>query len=82
MIRNETNPSGGKVLARKVSSHSVDAHFWKKYKENLVNLLYICGKTCLPSGRPVFKVWLKACLVVRPWLKPGYPPGLGCSKPG
>ena len=39
MIRNETNPSGGKVLARRVSSHSVDVHFSKKYKENSLNLL-------------------------------------------
>ena len=39
MIRNETNPSGGKFSARRVSSRTVDAHFWKKYKENSLNIL-------------------------------------------
>ena len=28
-----------KVLARRVSSRPMDAHFWKKYKENSLNLL-------------------------------------------
>ena len=28
-----------KVLARGVSSHPTDTHFWKKYKENSLNLL-------------------------------------------
>ena len=27
------------VLARRVSSRPVDTHFWKKYKENSINLL-------------------------------------------
>ena len=39
MIRNKTNPSGGKVLARSLFSHPVDAHFWKKYRENSRDLL-------------------------------------------
>lgn len=38
MIRNETNPSGGKFSAIRVSSRTVDAHFWKKYKEYLIIL--------------------------------------------
>ena len=28
-----------KVLARRVSSHPMDTHFWNKYKENSANLL-------------------------------------------
>ena len=36
-----------KVLARRVSSRPVDTHFWKKYKENLLNLLKFYEKTCL-----------------------------------
>ena len=39
IIRNKTNPSGGKVLARRESSSTLDAHVWKKYKENSLNLL-------------------------------------------
>ena len=35
----------GKVLARRVFSRPMDAHFWKKHKENSPNLLYVYGKT-------------------------------------
>ena len=42
---------GTKVLARRVSSRPMDAHFWKKYKENSPNLLYVYGKTCLLDGQ-------------------------------
>ena len=34
-----------KVLARRVSSRPMDAHFWKKHKENSPNLSYVYGKT-------------------------------------
>ena len=40
-----------KVLARRVSSRLMDAHFWKKHKENSPNLLYVYGKTCLLDGQ-------------------------------
>ena len=40
-----------KVLARRVSSRPMDAHFWKKHKENSPNLLYVYGKTCLLDGQ-------------------------------
>ena len=33
-----------KVLARRVSSRPMDAHFWKKHKENSPNLLYVLEK--------------------------------------
>ena len=35
---------GYKVLARRVSSRPMDAHFWKKHKENSPNLLYVLEK--------------------------------------
>ena len=34
-----------KVLARRAFSRPMDAHFWKKHKENSPNLLYVYGKT-------------------------------------
>ena len=34
-----------KVLARRPSSRPMDAHFWKKHKENSPNLSYVYGKT-------------------------------------
>ena len=40
-----------KVLARRVSSSPMDAHFWKKHKENSPNLLYVYGKTYLLDGQ-------------------------------
>ena len=36
-----------KVSARRVSCHPRDTHFWKKYKENSLNLLKFYEKTCL-----------------------------------
>ena len=36
-----------KVLARRVFSRPMDAHFWKKHKENSPNLSYIYGKTLI-----------------------------------
>ena len=33
-----------KVLARRVSSRPMGAHFWKKHKENSPNLSYVYGK--------------------------------------
>ena len=54
----------GNVLARRVSSRPMDAHFWKKYKENSKwrkkeNSLITLWEN-MHSGRPVFNVWLKA----------------------
>ena len=34
-----------KVLARRVFSRPMDAHFWKKHKGNSRNLSYVYGKT-------------------------------------
>ena len=42
---------GVKVLARGVFSHPMDARFWKKCKENSLNLLQFYGKTCLLDGQ-------------------------------
>ena len=36
-----------KVLARRVFSRPMDAHFWKKHKENSPNLSYVYGKTLI-----------------------------------
>ena len=53
----------GKVLARRVSSCPMDAHFWKKDKENSPNnYLFLILWENMSSGWPVFNVWLKACL--------------------
>ena len=52
-----------KVLAKRVSRRPINAHFWKKYKESSLNLLKFYGKA-LPSGWPVFNVWLKACFLI------------------
>ena len=68
-FKTETVPAGGdrntwptsKVLAKRVSSCLMDAHFWKKYKENSPNLFLILWEN-LSSGWPVFNVCLKACL--------------------
>ena len=40
-----------KVLARRVFSRPMDAHFWKKHKENSPNLLYVYGKTWILDGQ-------------------------------
>ena len=57
-----------KVLARRVFSRPMDAHFWKKHKENspLIRL-----RENVNSGRPVFNVWLKACSYPLPCYNPG-----------
>ena len=52
-----------KVLAKRVSRHPINAHFWKKYKESSLNLLKILWES-MPSGWPVFNVWLKACFLI------------------
>ena len=50
---------GNKVLARRVSSRPMDAHFWKKYKKNSFKLSYhVKGKHAFWTA--VFNVWLKA----------------------
>ena len=48
----------GQGLARRVSCHLMDGYFWKKYKKNSLNLLWVN----MPSGGPVFNVWLKECV--------------------
>ena len=40
-----------KVLARRVSSRPMDAHFLKKHKENSPNLSYVYGKTLILDGQ-------------------------------
>ena len=40
-----TRTADRKVLARRPSSRPMDAHFWKKHKENSPNLSYVYGKT-------------------------------------
>ena len=50
-----------KVLARRVSSRPMDAHFWRKYRENSLNLLQFYGKT--PSGRPSTGRPWRQCLI-------------------
>ena len=40
-----------KVLARRPSSRPMDAHFWKKHKENSPNLSYVYGKTWILDGQ-------------------------------
>ena len=40
-----------KVLARRVSSRPMGAHFWKKHKENSPNLSYVYGKTWILDGQ-------------------------------
>ena len=40
-----------KVLARRVFSRPMDAHFWKKHKENSPNLSYVYGKMWILDGQ-------------------------------
>ena len=40
-----------KVLARRLFSRPMDAHFWKKHKENSPNLSYVYGKTLILDGQ-------------------------------
>ena len=40
-----------KVLARRVFSRPMDAHFWKKHKENSPNLSYVYRKTLILDGQ-------------------------------
>ena len=40
-----------KVLSRRVFSRPMDAHFWKKHKENSPNLSYVYGKTLILDGQ-------------------------------
>ena len=40
----------------------MDAHLWKNYKENSLNLTYILREN-MPSRRAVFNVWLNAWLL-------------------
>ena len=49
-----------KVLARRVLSHPMDAHFWKKYKENSLNLLKFYRTTSLLDGQFSMSGWKSA----------------------
>ena len=47
-----------KVLARRVSSRPMDAHFGRNTRK--IHLISYTFWKNMPSGRPVFNVWLKA----------------------